>query len=111
MKNGEWIMTIKKLQDLQIYDDNKMTSNIVFNEEKSKIIAFNFLPGQAMPKHGHAHKNAYVFVIEGQGQCHLDDMDYAIEPGDIIHCDPHQTISVENTGTTAMTVYVVQAEE
>lgn len=104
-------MTIKKLQDLQTYDEKKMTKQVVIEEEKSKVIVFNFLPGQVMPKHGHPHKNAYVFVVEGEGICYLDDIDSAIQPGDIIHCDPHQTISIENTGAIAMTVYVVHAEE
>ena len=88
-----------------------MTKKVVIEEEKSKIIVFNFLSGQVKSKHGHPHKNAYVFVIEGEGICYLDDIDSAIQPGDIIHCGPHQTISIENTGATSMTVYVVHAEE
>ncbi|MDN7240670.1 cupin domain-containing protein [Planococcus sp. N028] len=104
-------MTIKKLRDLQTFDEKKMTKQIVIGEEKSKIIVFNFLPGQEMPKHGHPHKNTFVFVIEGEGKCYLDDSDSAIEPGDIIHCNPYQKISIENTGATSMTVYVVLIEE
>ncbi|ANU10723.1 hypothetical protein A1A1_09706 [Planococcus antarcticus DSM 14505] len=104
-------MTIKKLKDLQTYDETKLTKNIVFDEEKSKTIVFNFLPGQVLPKHGHSHRNAYVFVIEGEGVCYLDDIDSAIQQGDIVHCNAHQTISIENTGAKSMTVYVVLAAE
>lgn len=104
-------MSIKKLQDLQTYDEKKLAKKLVFEEEKSKTIAFNFLPGQVLPKHGHPHKNAYVFVIEGEGVCCLDDKDSTVQPGDVIHCNPHQTIRIENTGTKSMTVYVVLAEE
>lgn len=104
-------MAVKKLQDLQTYDEKKMTKQIVFEEQKSKVIVFNFLPGQMLPKHGHPHKNVYVFVVEGEGVCYLDDIESPVQPGDSIHCNPHQTIAVENTGTTSMTIYVVQAEE
>ncbi|ANU28180.1 cupin domain-containing protein [Planococcus versutus] len=104
-------MTIKKLEDLQLYDEKKLAKNILFNEDKSKLIVFNFLPGQTLPKHGHPHKNAYVFVVEGEGVCYLDEVQSTIHSGDVIHCNPHQTISIENTGTTSMTVYVVLAEE
>ncbi|HSP22976.1 MAG TPA: cupin domain-containing protein [Planococcus sp. (in: firmicutes)] len=104
-------MTVKKLQDLQTYDEEKMSKQLVFGEQNSKVIAFNFLPGQVLPKHGHPHKNAYVFVIEGAGICSLDDIDSTVQKGSIIHCDPHQTISIKNTGTTSMTAYVVLAEE
>lgn len=105
------MMTIKKLLDLQTYDEKKMSKQIVIEEEKSKVIVFNFLPGQVMPKHGHPHKNAYVFVVDGEGICYLDDIDTAVQQGDIIHCNPHQKISIENNGTTSMTVYVVHADE
>lgn len=105
------IMAVKKLQDLQTYDEEKMAKQIVFNEQKSKTIVFNLLPGQVIPRHGHPHKNAYVFVIEGEGICSLDDIDSAIQRGDVIHCGSHQTISIKNTGAASMTVYVVLAEE
>lgn len=104
-------MTIKKLQELQTYDEKKMTKQMVIAEENSKVVVFNFLPGQMMPKHGHPHKNAYAFVIEGNGKCYLDDTSSAVKSGDIIHCNPEQTISIENTGTSSMTVYVVLAAE
>ena len=104
-------MTIKKLKDLQISDEKKMSKTMVFNQEKSKIIAFNLLPGQVLPKHGHPNKNAYVVVMDGEGTCYLDDADSAVETGDIIHCNSGQTISIENTGAALMTVYVVLADE
>ncbi|HSI67684.1 MAG TPA: cupin domain-containing protein [Planococcus sp. (in: firmicutes)] len=104
-------MTIKKLKDLQTSDEKKPAKSIVFNEEKSKIIAFNLLPGQAIPKHGHPDKNAYVAVMDGEGTCFLDDTESAVGTGDIIHCNSKQTISIENTGAALMTVYVVLAEE
>ncbi|WP_298828877.1 cupin domain-containing protein [uncultured Planococcus sp.] len=104
-------MTINKMIDLQTYDEKKMAKQIVIEEEKSKVIVFNFLPGQVMPKHGHPHKNAYVVVVEGEGTCHLDNIDSAVQQGDIIHCNPQQKISIENNGSTSMTVYVVHADE
>lgn len=104
-------MTIKKLQDLQSYDQEKMTKQMVIKEAKSKVVVFNFLPGQLMPKHGHPHTNAYVIVIDGEGECFLDDKISHVQAGDIIHCASQQTISIENTGAAPMTVYVVLAEE
>lgn len=103
-------MVIKKLQDLQTFDENKLSKSVVFQEEKSKTLVFNFLPGQMLPKHGHPHKNTYVFVVSGEGKCYLGDQDSAIQSGDVIHCNPSQTIGIENTGTEPMTVFVVLAE-
>lgn len=103
-------MVIKKLQDLQTFDENKLSKSVVFQEEKSKTLVFNFLPGQMLSKHGHPHKNAYVFVVSGEGKCYLDDQESSIQSGDVIHCNPNQTIGIENTGTEPMTVYVVLAE-
>lgn len=104
-------MTIKNLKDLQTTDEKGAAKSIVFNEEKSKVIVFNLLPGQVLPKHGHPKRNAYVIVINGEGTCYLDDADSGIGTGDIVHCNSEQTISIENTGTALLTFYVVLAEE
>jgi quercetin dioxygenase-like cupin family protein len=104
-------MTVKRLKDAQVYDVNHMTKEMLFDEGKSKVFILNFMPGQSLPSHGHPHTQVYLLVIEGAGTCHIDEQAYQISHGEVIHCSMEQMLSIENTGTEPMSVYVVLARE
>jgi len=45
----------------------------------------NFGPGQAFKQHIHPHSEDLILVLEGGGVIRLDDEEFPIEPGDVIH--------------------------
>lgn len=104
-------MTVKNLRELQTFDSEKMTKQMVFEEAKSKSFILNFMPGQVLPSHSHPYTQVYVLVIEGSGECRIDDTVHSIRQGDAIHCAKSQMLMIENSSDKPMSVYVVLARE
>lgn len=104
-------MTVKKIRVMQIFDPHHMTKQMAFEEDKSKAFILNFMPGQILPSHGHPYTQVYILVIEGAGECHIDDTVHSIHQGDAVHCSKSQMLNIENTSEAPMSVYVVLARE
>ncbi|ARI77738.1 cupin domain-containing protein [Halobacillus mangrovi] len=104
-------MPVHSIREFQKFDENRMTKQMVFEEEKSKAFVLNFMPGQLLPSHSHPYTQVYLLMLDGTGECKIDDHVYKIEKGDTIHCSKEELLSLENTGTERMSVYVVLARE
>ncbi|MGI8314154.1 cupin domain-containing protein [Halobacillus mangrovi] len=104
-------MPVHPIGKFQKFDEKRMTKQMVFEEEKSKAFVLNFMPGQHLPSHSHPYTQVYLLVLAGTGKCKIDDHEYKIEKGDTIHCSKEEMLSLENTGTERMSVYVVLARE
>ncbi|RWZ58626.1 cupin domain-containing protein [Halobacillus fulvus] len=104
-------MTIRKVKDFQSFDDEHMTKQIIFKEEKSQAFVLNFMPGQKLPSHGHPYAQVYLLVLEGKGRCIIDEEEETIKKGDVIHCHKEQNISIENIGSENLSLYAVLARE
>ncbi|MCJ8010065.1 cupin domain-containing protein [Lederbergia wuyishanensis] len=104
-------MMIKKAEEAQSVNEARFTKNIIFNEGKSTVFILNFLPGQALPPHPHPNAHVYLYVMEGNGICTIDDEKHDITVKDIIHCENKQVLSIENTGSERLSIYVVLARE
>ncbi len=104
-------MFVKKIEDYQIIDPEKMTKHMVFKEDKSQAFVLNFAPGQSLPSHGHPNTQVYLLVLEGEGRCTIDTTDYHIKEGFAIHCSKNQKLSIENNSNLYLSIYVVLARE
>ncbi|KHE69710.1 cupin domain-containing protein [Halobacillus sp. BBL2006] len=104
-------MTVQRIEEFQKFDEKRMTKQMVFEEEKSKAFVLNFMPGQKLPSHGHPYTQVYLLVLNGTGECKIDEKVYEIKKGDTIHCSKEEMLSLENTGEERMSVYVVLARE
>lgn len=104
-------MFIKRIEDYQIIDPEKMTKHMVFKEDKSQAFVLNFAPGQTLPSHSHPNAQIYLLVLEGDGHCAIDETRYHISEGFAIHCSKDQKLSIENNGDQYLSIYVVLARE
>lgn len=104
-------MTIKNIADIQTFNSDKFTKDMIFKESTSQAFVLNFLPGQKLPSHGHPYTHVYLLVLEGNGSCHIDDAQFDIKQNDVIHCGKEQMLSLENTSNSKLSVYVVLARE
>jgi quercetin dioxygenase-like cupin family protein len=82
-------MKIVKMTDGERFDMGVGDSRRVIGPHTgAKYLTFNygkFGPGQAFKQHIHAHSEDLILVLEGSGVIRLDDQEYPIEAGDVIH--------------------------
>lgn len=104
-------MTIKNISEIQTFNSDKFTKDIIFKESTSQAFILNFMPGQKLPSHGHPYTHVYLLVIEGNGTCQIDEEKYDIKQNDAIHCEKEQLLSIENTSDNKLSLYVVLARE
>ncbi|MFK4996670.1 cupin domain-containing protein [Bacillus sp. N9] len=104
-------MTIKNVSDVKRFNEGRLVRTQLFQEGKTTAYVLNFLPGQTLPPHPHPDSHVYLYVIEGEGRCTIDDQQYDIAENDVIHAVDKQHVSIENMGDTPLSIYVVQAHE
>lgn len=104
-------MTIKNAGEDKEFNDGRLVKTELFQEGKTTALVLNFLPGQVLPPHPHPDSNVYMYVIEGKGICKIDDKEHPISEKDVIHAADKQHVSIENTGDSTLSIYVVQAHE
>jgi quercetin dioxygenase-like cupin family protein len=64
------------------------TRRVIGPHTGAKHLTFNYArfgPGQAFKQHIHPHSEDLILVLEGGGVIRLDDQEFPIEPGDVIH--------------------------
>ncbi|MFQ6130525.1 MAG: cupin domain-containing protein [Armatimonadota bacterium] len=87
------------------------TRRVIGTHTGAKHLTFNyakFPPGVAFKQHIHAHSEDLIVVLEGDGVIRLDDDEFPIEAGDVIHVSEgeyHGTVA----GPQGMTCVSVQA--
>lgn len=77
-------MTEGELFDMGLGD----TRRVIGPHTGAKHLTFNyarFEPGQAFKQHIHPHSEDLILVLEGGGVIRLDDQEFPIAPGDVIH--------------------------
>ncbi|CAH0345779.1 cupin domain-containing protein [Bacillus sp. CECT 9360] len=103
-------MSVKNIQEVQVFEDQRINKQLLFTEEKSNAFILNLMPGQMLPSHSHPNSQVYLLVLEGEGECFIDNRDFKIQQLDVIHCSNDQMLSIKNTGNEKMCVYVVLAK-
>ena len=82
-------MKIVKMMEGQSFDMGPGDTRCVIGPHTgAKHLTFNysvFKPGQAFTQHIHEHSEDLIIVLEGNGVIKLDDQEFPIEKGDVIH--------------------------
>jgi len=101
-------MIIKKMTDGRPFDMGLGdTRNVIGPEDGAEKITFNYAkfdPNVAFAQHVHDDSEDLIMVLEGDGVTRLDDKEFPIEAGDIIHVSAgefHGTVAGPN-GLTAV---------
>ena len=85
------------------------TRRVIGPHTGAKHLTFNYArfgPGQAFAQHIHEGSEDLILVLEGDGVIRLDDQEFPIEAGDVIHVsvgEYHGTVAGPN-GMVAVSV-------
>lgn len=96
-------MIIRKMTDGEPFDMGLGdTRKVIGPFNGAKQLTFNYAkfdPGVAFTQHVHDESEDLIIVLEGDGVIRLDDKEYPIEPGDVIHISAgefHGTVAGPN---------------
>ena len=96
-------MKILKMTDGEPFDMGKGdTRRVIGPHTGAKYLTFNyarFEPGQAFKQHIHESSEDLIIILEGDGVIKLDDQEFPIEAGDVIHVaegEYHGTVAGPN---------------
>ena len=105
-------MIIKKMTEGRSFDMGVGdTRNVIGPEDGARQITFNYArfdPGVAFTQHVHEESEDLIIVLEGDGVIRLDDEEFPIAAGDIVHVSAgefHGTVA----GPRGMTAVSCQA--
>jgi len=62
---------------------------------------FEVAPGGYTPRHQHDYEHE-VFVLEGHGEVHEDNVIHPLKPGDVVLVKPNDIHQFKNTGSVPM---------
>lgn len=102
-------MKIEKLSEKIVYNEEKFTKRVLFNENRVLNFVLNFKPGQGVPPHNHEQSDLIVQVLVGDGELGVDGNLHKIAQGDVIHCKGTEVFSLKNTGDKDMSCFVILA--
>lgn len=96
-------MKILKMTEGKPFDMGKGdTRNVIGPHTGAKHLTFNyarFEPHQEFTQHIHPHSEDLILVLEGDGVIKLEDKEFPIEAGDVIHVavgEYHGTVAGPN---------------
>ena len=102
-------MKIEKISNKIVYSEEKLTKRVLFNENRVLNFVLNFKPGQGVPPHNHEQSDLIIHVLVGNGEMGVDGVMHDITEGDVIHCKGTEVFSLNNTGDTNMSLFVILA--
>ena len=82
------------------------TKRMVHQTPNALVFVLNFEPGQTLPAHTHADSQVVLTVMAGEGQATVDGRVQPMRPGTLLQCDGAETLSVENTGASRLSLLV-----
>lgn len=100
-------MEHKTLKSFQEFSDEKFTKRIVYKIGESTVFLLNFMPGQALPAHGHPGTEIYILVLQGNGTFTIDDVEIAASAHDTVHCGGQESLAFTNDGSDPVSLYVM----
>ena len=100
-------MEKKALSDSMVYQEERFTKKILFQKGDSVAFVLNFLPGQQLPSHTHPGAEVYIQALKGNGTIQVNESEYELFEGEIIHLSGEETFSYRNSGDHPSSLHVV----
>jgi quercetin dioxygenase-like cupin family protein len=82
------------------------TKRMVRESPHALVFVLNFEPGQSLPAHSHADSEVVLTVLSGEAHATVDGRVQPIRAGTLLQCDGKETLSVENTGASRLSLLV-----
>ncbi|MBT2657297.1 cupin domain-containing protein [Bacillus sp. ISL-18] len=100
-------MDKQSIKTYQEFNEEKFTKRVIFNKSSSTAFVLNFLPGQKLPAHKHPGADVYLLVVSGNGTIIIDGKENEVTEQDVIHISDDEELSVINTSSQPVSLYVV----
>lgn len=99
-------MTLYQLEDFEDTSSAGFTKRMLRESPQGLAFVLNFEPGQTLPAHNHSDSDVFLTVIAGEGQAVVDGSVQPMRAGTLLHCTGKETLSVENTGPSRLSLLV-----
>lgn len=100
-------MEKKNLVESMVYQEERFTKKILFQKGDTVAFNLNFMPGQQLPSHTHPGAEVYIQALKGTGSIQVDDAEYELIEGELIHLSGEETFSYRNSSDQPSSLHVV----
>ncbi len=90
-------------------DDNTDFRRVLFTGAKSQLVVMSVPPGGEIGEETHDHVEQTLYFQSGSGISILNDVETAVQPGDVVVVTPGTKHNFKNTGKVALKVATVYA--
>lgn len=90
-------------------DDNTDFRRVLFTGAKSQLVVMSIPPGGEIGEETHDHVEQTLYFQSGSGISILNDVETAVQPGDVVVVTPGTKHNFKNIGKVALKVATVYA--
>ncbi len=102
-------MNLQHLDDCRDTSTAGFTKRMIHQSANGLVFTLNFQPGQTLPAHTHDQSEIVVTVLASEGQATVDGRVQPLRTGTVVQCNGNESFSVQNTGTSALSLLVFLA--
>lgn len=89
-----------------VYPENKISKRMIYKDDLVAGFVLNIAKGAVLPDHTHFDCTVLIQVLKGSADAKVDKEPLFIEAGDLIQVEGREKISVTNTGSETLSLYV-----
>lgn len=94
------------LKDYVVAPDNKIAKRVIYHDETIAAFVLNIATGAVLPNHTHFECTVLVLVLAGNGVATTNGKETDIATQDLLQIEGQETLGLQNTGDSTLTVYV-----
>ena len=94
------------LEDYTTVPEKSIAKRVIYSDQNTLAFVLNIAPGESLPDHTHFESTVLLNVINGTARLIVDEQSFNIQENDLIKIDGPETMSVHNTGSEYLVLYV-----
>lgn len=99
-------MELKSLNEAQVFNGDRFTKRILFQNGDSLVFVLNFMPGQQLPTHKHPGTHVYLTALSGEGTVTVNGQDQLLRLGEVLQLEGDEDLAYRNSGNEPSSIYV-----
>lgn len=94
------------LNDYRVQPQAKISKRVIFQDGNVLAFILNFAPGAVLPNHTHFTSTLLMKVLQGSANATIEGTIVPVTEGDLLQIEGSENMSVENTGTGKLELYI-----
>ena len=86
--------------------EKSVAKRVIYSDKNTLAFVLNISPGESLPDHTHFESTVLLNVVNGEARLIVDEQSFNIQENDLIKIDGPETMSVNNTGSENLVLYV-----